>query len=62
MRSSELRAIEEARAADRPARARRVVHRDVKPRNGWNPRTLKNEVLGVFRDAGARVWREETST
>ena len=56
MRSSELRAIEEARAAERPARARRVVHREVKPRNARN---LRAEVEQAFRDAGARVWREE---
>ena len=59
MRSSELRAIEAARAADRPTQKRRIVHRDVKPGKGWNPRTLRDEVESEMRSCGATVWREE---
>ena len=55
MRSSELAALEAARAAERPRR-RRVVHRDVKPAK---VRDLRSEVEQAFRDAGAKVFREE---
>lgn len=61
MRSSELRKLEAARAAERPAQ-RRVGHRDIKPTNvskGWNPRTIRGEVEAELRANGATVWREE---
>ncbi len=54
MRSSELRAIEAARAVERPSR--RVVHRDLKPAK---MRNLRAEVEQEFREAGAKVFREE---
>lgn len=54
MRSSELRAIEERRAAERPTP--RIVHRDPKPAK---KRNVRAEVEQEFRECGAHVWREE---
>jgi hypothetical protein len=57
MRSSELRALEAKRVEERDPR--RVVHRDPKPANGWDPRTIRNEIEAEMRSCGATVWREE---
>lgn len=59
MRSSELREIEKARAAERPARPRRIAHRDTKPANVIKPRNLRAEVEQAFRDVGAKIFRED---
>lgn len=56
MRSSELRAIEAAREAQR-RRKKRVLHRELRP---LKVRNLRSEVEQIFREAGAYVWREET--
>lgn len=28
-------------------------------RQGWDPKTIRRQVEGEFRESGARVWREE---
>lgn len=61
MRSSELAALEEARATLR-RRVRRVVVRDVRHGEGWNPRTLRGEIEAEWRASGVRTFfREEGS-
>ena len=57
MRSSELRAIEEARAADRPAPKRRIVQRDGRAEN---VPSLRRQVEAELRASGVRkIFREE---
>lgn len=54
MTTTELRKLEEERAAARPAREPRVVHRDLKPRN------IRAEVEAELRASGVRkIFREE---
>ena len=68
LRSSQLRALEEQRAKEReealrgsPTALRRVMSQrgTPEPGDGWDDRQLRSEVEQEFRDAGARVWREE---
>lgn len=69
MRSSELRAIEEIRAAQREteraaATTTRVVRTKASPQlpgTGWNPTLLRSEVEGEFRSHGARVVRGDAA-
>lgn len=62
MRSSELRALEERRIADRTAEppAPVVSHKPAPrvPGRGWNPALLRSEVEGEFRPFGNVIQKE----